>query len=329
MAEEQSQRLIFMGTPVFAAMILEKLLVSRKFDVAAVFCGPDRRVGRGMKMEFCDVKKIAIAHDIPVYQPATLKDGEAASKIQELDPDFLVVAAYGFLIPQEILDIPKKAAINVHASLLPAYRGAAPIQRAIMENFQEEAQTGVSIMQMAKALDAGPVYAQKAVHIRRHDRKSLEWELAQAGGELLVESLEAIGRGHLQPVQQNESGVTWAPKLEKADGIIDWRKSMAEVDALVRGVTPWPGAQTNFMLLGREGEMPVIILPGKLGEKDESLKPGEIVRDRSGLRIACADGWYIPGAIRSQGRREMSAADFANGFCRVKSGLCGIARRAI
>lgn len=327
MAEEQRQRLIFMGTPFFAAKVLQKLLDSRKFDILAVFCGPDRRKGRGMKTEFCDVKKMALAHDIPVWQPSTLKDGEVAVKMRELAPDFLVVAAYGFLIPPEILEIPKKASINVHASLLPAYRGAAPIQRAIIENFQENAQTGVSIMQMEKGLDAGPVYAQKALSIGRHDRRTLEKELALAGGELLVDTLEAISREQIAPVAQDESMVTWAPKLEKTDGVIDWRKGVAEVDALVRGVTPWPGAQTNFLLLGREGEMAVTILPGEIGDSDNTLNPGEIVRDRTGLRIACADGWYLPGAIRPQGHREISPADFANGYCRVKSGLCGIARR--
>lgn len=327
MAEEQRLRLIFMGTPIFAAIILEKLLECRKFDVQALFCGPDRRKGRGMKMEFCESKKVAVAHNLPVFQPATLKNAEAAEIIRSFAPDFLVVAAYGFLIPPDILEIPRYAAINVHASLLPAYRGAAPIQRAIMENFQADAETGVSIMQMAKELDAGPVYFQKAVPIARRDRKTVERELALAGAELLVENLDAIANGGARAVPQDVNLVSWAPKLEKADGLIDWRRTVGEVDALIRGVTPWPGARTNFMLLGREGEIPVTILPGEVGEKADNLKPGEIARDRFGLRVACADGWYVPGAIRPQGGREMASADFANGYCRVKSGLCGLAVR--
>ena len=328
MAEEQRQRLIFMGTPAFAATILEKLLKTEEFDIVGVFCGPDKRLGRGMKLAACETKKLALCYNLPIFQPVSLKNPEIVNAIGNSKPDFLVVAAYGMLIPQEILDIPVKAALNVHASLLPAYRGAAPIQRAIMENGQGTGKTGISIMKVVKALDAGPVYAQAEIAIGRHDRPSLERELAVLGADLLVDTLRELAADKVQALEQDEDKVTWAPKLEKRDGLIDWRKTVAEVDALVRGVTPWPGARTSFMLLGRDGTIPVILTPGEPGEKEENLQPGQIARVKNGLRIACADGWYIPGSVHPEGGREMGAADFANGYCKVKTGLCGLAVNA-
>lgn len=322
MAKGPKRRIVFMGTPAFAAPVLKTLLDSENNEIVAVYTRPDKKSGRGLKTVFSDIKKLALDYDLSLYQPASLRSEEAIADLKTLEPDYLVVAAYGLILPREVLDIPKIAPINVHASLLPALRGAAPIQRAIMENYTENARTGVSIMKMEAGLDTGPVYAHETVLIGRKDYKTLEAALAQCGASLLLRVFDAIEKEGLEALPQDESKASYAKKLEKIDGIIDWSKTAAEVDALVRAVSVWPGAQTSFTFDSSPANIPVSILEGHIGEECKETSGG-IERHKEGLRIACADRWYKVEKLRPQGRKAMSSADFANGQIKARFGLCG------
>lgn len=324
MAEGPKRRIVFMGTPAFAAGILKALLDSEDYETAAVYARPDKKAGRGMKTVFSETKKLALERGLTLRQPASFRSEEAALELASFEPDYLVVAAYGLILPDKVLSVPKIAPVNVHASLLPALRGAAPIQRAIMENPGEDAKTGVSIMKIIPQLDAGPVYAACEVPIMRKDYPELEKDLSRVGASLLLKTLRAIDNEGLAPLPQDESQATFAPKLEKADGFIDWTKSAEEVDALVRAVIPWPGAQTVFSIQSASNDLPITILSGRPGAKSAE-RPGAILRHKNGLSIACADRWYELGQARPQGGKPMSAADLANGRIKSGYGICGSA----
>lgn len=325
MDETQKRRIVFMGTPEFAAIILQRIMDSHKYEISGVYTQPDKKAGRGLKIIQSEVKKLALEYNLPLFQPATLKSEDVQGGLRALRPDYIIVAAYGLLLPQNVLDIPSIAPINIHASLLPAYRGAAPIQRALMDNWEKDGSSGISIMKMVKALDAGPVYAQETVPINGDYFKTYESRLACAGGGLLLSTLEKIEKYKLQPREQDESKATYAPKLEKRDGDIEWNKPAAQIDALVRGLTPWPGARCEIIFNGNELGSNVTILSGIPGGTLNDEKPGAIFRQKDGLRIACADKWYNVINIRPEGKKEMSSAAFANGQCKVKNGFCGLA----
>lgn len=312
-----------MGTSTFSGVILEALLGYDSGELAAVFAQPDKIAGRGLKLSLNAVKKIAIANELPLFQPASLRTPEAEQIVRDLQPDFIVSAAYGLILPKTILDIPAVAALNVHASLLPLYRGAAPIQAAIMDNWQPGGKTGVSIMEMAPAMDAGPVYGKREMAINNMAYPELQAALAKDGAALLLQTLDGIIHSGLRPIPQNEALATYAPKLSKNDGKIDWKQPAMKIDALVRAMTPWPGGQTIFSLDGQEKNMPVVILPGQCGAPCPGVPAGQIYRDKKGLAIACADNWYVLDKVHPAGRREMTASAFANGQCVVKKGLCG------
>lgn len=305
-----------MGTPDFAATILESL-AQANMNILAVYTQPDRPAGRGMAVKTPPAKQVAQKYGFPVYQPASFRSPDAISELASLKPAFLVVASYGLILPQAVLDIPAIAPVNVHASLLPAYRGAAPIQRAIAENWQEGAQTGVSIMRVIHELDAGPVYAIRATPIGRHTARSLTGELARIGAELLLETLPAIANGELVPIAQ-DGAASYAHRLAKKDGVIDWQKPALEVDALVRAMNPWPGAHAIFELSGKR--MPVLIRAGE--PRDLKLAPGEIWLTKDGLMAGCGEGSLRIDLIQPEGRRAISGQDFANGH-RLAPGLAG------
>lgn len=323
MAEMQKPRIIFMGTSAFAANILDKIVSSGIFEIEAVYTQPDKKAGRGLKTVFSPVKKTANSRGLPVFQPASLRNREVQKEFSLHKPDFIVVAAYGLILPQEILDMCNIAPINVHGSLLPQYRGAAPIQRAIMDNWEADAKTGISIMKMTAGLDEGPVYAERAVPIAGRDYGTMEQVLSLEGADLLIEVLKNIIRENLQPQPQDDSRATYAHKLEKKDGRIDWNMPAKQVDALVRGVTPWPGAQTLLEFSGEAEPLAVGILPGKISEPCSSALPGQIFRLKNSLSVACADKFYTLDLVRPQGRKLMKATDFANGHCKTGYGLCG------
>lgn len=325
MDEAQKRRIVFMGTPEFAAIILQKIIDSHKYEISGVYTRPDRKAGRGLKTTRSEVKKLALEYNLPIFQPSSLKSEDVRRDLLALRPDYIIVAAYGLLLPQNVLDIPAMAPINVHASLLPAYRGAAPVQRALMDNLGKSGVSGISIMKMVEALDAGPVYAQEEIPIDGDYFKTYESRLACAGGDLLLSTLEKIEKFKLQPKEQDESRATYAQKLEKSDGNIEWNKPAAMIDALVRALTPWPGAKCRMQFGSNDSGQNVTILSGVQGEDISGEKPGTIARQKDGLRIACADKWYNVINIRPEGRKEMSSAAFANGQCKLKTGICGCA----
>ncbi len=321
--EKNFLNIVFMGTPPFAAHILTQLLQSEFCKVSAVYCQPDRPAGRGKKLMPPAVKVVAQEHELPVYQPLNFKNESDVQTLAALKPDVLVVAAYGLLLPQVVLDIPRIAPINIHGSLLPLYRGAAPIQRAIMDGHLE---TGVAIMQMEAGLDSGPVYCSSAVPVGEHTADSMHDLLAQVGSDTLLEVLAQMAHGKDVPaMEQDHNAFTHAPKLRKEDGLIDFTKSAAQVHAQVRGVTSWPGAQARI-LRPEKDFCDIKFGPGIIGADmgDESeislndaIKPvaGQIWRLKSGsLAVATADKWYVLNKVRPQGKGEMDATAFANGY---------------
>jgi len=317
-----------MGTPPFAASVLERLLAWKGCLVRGVWCQPDRPAGRGHKLTPPAVKLLAERHGLLVRQPEHFKTIETRNELAACKPDILVVAAYGLILPQAVLDIPRLAPINVHASLLPRYRGAAPIQRAIMDGCER---TGVTIMHMDAGLDTGPVYAMREMEIGEHTAGSLHDALARLGGELLITVLADLAGGRAMAVPQPSVGVSYAPKLGKADGRINWEAPVYAVHAQIRAVTPWPGAHAVLYLPARvEGgearKLPVIFAPGKPGGKRLAGIPSGSLwlgADRI-LSLVCQDGLYDVRGLRPAGRAFMSAQDFIHGFLAPgASGVCG------
>jgi methionyl-tRNA formyltransferase len=307
---------VFMGTPDFAAIILRRLAAwagARGDAIAAVYCRQDKPAGRGHRLAPPPIKPAALELGLPVRQPAGFRDENDIRALAGLEPDLLIVAAYGLILPQSVLDIPALGAINVHASLLPRYRGAAPIQRAIING---EASTGITIMRMEAGLDTGPMLRQKALAIGLDDTSgSLHAELADLGARLLLETLAMCADGSFPvPVPQNPALASYAPRMEKRDGFIDWNRPAHEVHARIRGVTPWPGARATAFLPDR-GALPLLIMPGAVGARTHGEEAGAVfgLRDDC-LLVACADRLYHIPAVRPGGRASMTAAAFWNGY---------------
>lgn len=310
-----SPRVLFAGTPEFALASLRALVDSGTKPVA-VLTQPDRPAGRGKKLTQSPVKKFAIDQDIEVLQPATLRTPEIVSALKALRPDILIVAAYGLILPQEVLDIPTQGCLNVHASLLPRWRGAAPIQAAIL---QGDPETGISLMQMTAGLDCGPVYVTEAIAIgddesagKLHDR------LADLGGSLLVRHLAAILEGGIEPVEQDESQTIFAPKIDKRDTVIDWRRSAQDLRRLVRAYNPVPGAWFDL-----DGER-IKVWEVQLTD-DVFGKPGKVVSSgRSGLIVACGENGLHLETVQRPGKRRVTGEEFStsvNIAGKVLSGL--------
>lgn len=312
-----------MGTPAFAATVLEKLARWPGGRVVAVYTQPDRPRGRrGMKLVPSPVKELAERLGLEVRQPVNFRDEAERQALADLRPDIIVAAAYGLLLPRAVLDAARIAPLNVHASLLPRYRGAAPIQRCIMESCSPDAVTGVSLMHMEPSLDTGPVYATRSVPIGCCHAGELTEALARAGADLLVETLPGILDGTVTATPQDHSQATHAAKLAKEDGRIDWSRPVAQVDAHIRGVTPAPGATTR--ILCKDGGVPleVRIMRGQpAGEVlTTSLPPpGTLVRLPAGLAVACADGFYLLDRVRPSGRKDMEGLAFANGYAPLRA----------
>ena len=327
-APQKPLALVFMGTPSFAAKVLERLLAWEGCVVRGVWCRPDRPAGRGNRLTPPAVKTAARSCGLPVHQPEHFKTAEARDALAAYAPDVLVTAAYGLILPQAVLDIPRLAPINVHASLLPRYRGAAPIQRAIMDGCER---TGVSIMRMDAGLDTGPVYAAREMEIGEHTGGSLHDALARLGGELLVDVLADLADGRAEAVPQPDAGASGAPRLCKADGNIDWDAPARAIHAWIRAVTPWPGARAVLCLPpraagGEARELPVTLAPGKPGGPLPAGVPaGSLWLGEDGvLSLACRDALYEVSSLRPADRASMSAAEFIHGFLAPGArGVCG------
>ena len=305
---------VFMGTPDFAVRILERLTAWPGCGIVGVYTQPDRPCGRGRRCRPSPVKELAVKHGLPVFQPQNFKAPEDVDNLRSLDPDVLVVAAYGLILPEAVLESAPLGAVNVHASLLPRWRGAAPIQRCVMAG---EPATGVSIMQMEKGLDTGPVLLQRAVAIGLDDTAgSLHDELAELGGELLVRVLEHLVRGDVRPMPQDHDLATYAPKLSKEEGRIQWDRSAWEVHNHIRGAWPWPGGFFDWKDQASR-TVRITVPPGRLGRALEpgEAAPGEFLGlEGDALAVACKDRVYLLPRLKPANAREMDARAFACGY---------------
>ena len=301
-------RIVFMGTPDFAVPSLEALIAAGH-EVCGVFSQPDKPVGRHQnKLKPTPVKECALAHDIPVFQPAGLRDGEALAQLKELAPELIVVAAYGRLLPDEILALPPKGCINVHSSLLPKYRGSAPIHWAVVNGDKE---TGVTIMDVVAELDGGDILAQVSTPIDPDETvETVHDRLAALGGELLVKTVAQIGDGTVKRVPQDPAQVTYAPMLSRALSPIDWTQSARAIHNKVRGLNPWPATSTDVI----SGDT-VKIYRSAVLDKTVSAQPGTIVAaGKEGIDIACGDGQVLRVLeLQAPGSRRMAAADYLRG----------------
>ena len=305
-------RIIYMGTPDFAVPTLQALIASQH-EVVTVVTNPDRRSGRGKKVTASPVKQAALAAGIPVYQPAKMrKNAEAIAQLTDLAPDLIVVAAYGQILPLEILSIPPMGCLNVHASLLPAYRGAAPINWCIVRG---ESESGVTIMEMEQGLDTGAMVLKGTTSIPEDmTAEQLHDALAAQGAQLILPAIEGLLTGELTPEPQDHALASWAPMIKKEDGLIDWSKSARQVCDLVRGFNPWPGA-TTFHLHGDEATGPIKLHLAKPLELEHSAQPGELLEvSQDELVVACGQGAISCLLLQAPGKRALSARDFLNGY---------------
>lgn len=295
--------IVFMGTPEFAAVTLTSLLTS-KHHIIAVFTQPDKPVGRKLILTPSPVKMLAQQHKIPMFCPSTLKSEEILTRLKALQPDVIVVAAYGMLLPKQILELPKFGCINVHASLLPKYRGAAPIQWSLING---ESETGITIMLMEEKLDAGGIVNQKSIKIEDDDSaKTLFAKLAILGASALLEGLELLTKPDFKAKAQNKVQATFAPKITKEMSNLDFSKPAQQVFNLIRGLDIWPVARTQI------GGKTVKILKAKI-VPNNSLKPGEIAKGKQ-LIIGCADAAIELLTVAPENGKQMSGSAFVNGY---------------
>jgi len=298
--------IVFMGTPDFAEASLAALL-SAGHRVSAVFTQPDKPRGRGMRESFSPVKALALERGIPVYQPVTLKDGEAAELLRSLSPDLLTVVAYGRLLPKEILDIPRLGSINLHGSLLPKYRGAAPIQWAVLNG---DTVTGVTVQYMSPAMDAGDVIAARETQIGEFETSGELFDrLKTLGAELLAETVERIAAGEVVRTPQNEAEATYTRMLDKSMCPIDWTRTPREIVKHICGLDPWPGATAEL------GGTAVRVFGAAYTDHTTSFSPGKIVSaGKAGIEVACGGGGtLLLTEIQPAGKKRMSASAYLLG----------------
>ena len=299
-------KILFMGTPDFALFSL-RALVDAGENVAAVVTQTDKPKGRGMTLTPPPVKVYATGHGIPVFQPKTLKDGAFETELREIDPDIIIVVAYGKILPKYILDYPKFGCINIHGSLLPKYRGAAPMQRAVMAG---ETVTGVTSMYMAEGMDTGDMLLTETVAVAPDDNfEDVHDKLGEAGARVLLRTLDAAKRGELHPIPQNDADATYAAKIEKAECLVDWTWDAARLHDKIRGLSPFPLAYTTL-----PGGKLLKIVRAHPEEADASAPAGTVIAaDKSGIRVACGRGVLVIETATPEGKKAQSAADLVNG----------------
>ncbi|MEW6429407.1 MAG: methionyl-tRNA formyltransferase [Thermodesulfobacteriota bacterium] len=298
-------RIVFMGTPAFAVPSLAALLGHGE-EVAAVVTQPDRPKGRSGKPVPPPVKELALAHAIPVLQPEKIRTTGFRETIAALRPDLLVVTAYGRILPGELLRTPPLGTINVHGSLLPRYRGAAPVQWAIIRG---ETETGITIMQMDEGMDTGDILLPGSLPIAADDTAAtLAVKMADLGGRLLVEALDLLREGRLRPTKQDDSRATLAPPLNKEQGRIDWRRPATEIGCLIRGTDPWPAAFTHLA-----GERLRLFAPRPIGAPADGAPGTILAADSAGLLVACGTERLLITEIQRDGGRRMAVAAFLQG----------------
>lgn len=299
-------KIVFMGTPDFAVSSLKRL-IGDGHEILAVYTQPDKPKNRGMKLMPTPVKEIALTHGIPVFQPKTLRDGAAEAQLRELAPDLIAVAAYGKILPKAILELPRHGCINVHASLLPKYRGSAPIQWAVLNG---DAETGVTIMQMAEGMDTGDMMKQAAVPIGENETaEALYPRLASLGAVLLSQVVHSLDRGMVTWTPQENALATRAPMLTRELSPVDWTKSAAAIHNQVRGLLPWPTATAVL------GGVTFKLYETRLSDLRTNTPAGEILQtDKTGIHVACGDRrTLIVTQLQAEGGKRMGAADYLRG----------------
>ena len=302
-------KIIYMGTPDFAVAPLEAILKAGH-EVTAVVTQPDRQKGRGREVQYSPVKECALSYGIPVLQPLKIKEKDAVEELRKYPADIFVVAAFGQLLSEEILNMPRLGCINIHASLLPAYRGAAPIQWCVING---EEKTGVTIMQMAKGMDTGDILLQKEVVLdEKETGGSLFDRLMETGAELIVEALQRIENGEITPVSQREELATYAGKITKDMGNIDFAKSAVTIERLIRGLNPWPSAFTHY-----KGKILKIWEADVVSEcaNAENPVPGTVIAmDKESFTLATGEGALRIRSLQPEGKKRMSCAEFMRGY---------------
>ena len=305
-------KIAFMGTPEFAVTVLEGLL-NTKHEVGLVATRPDKAKNRGKKIQYTPVKEKALEHNIKVLQPEKVRGNEEfLEELKDYRPDIIVVAAYGQILPKEVLELPKYGCVNVHASLLPRLRGAAPIQRAIIEGDEE---TGVTIMQMSEGLDTGDMLAKESIKIGTMNYSMLHDALAEIGARLMVHTLDLIEEGKISPEPQDDSKSSYAEMVFKQEGKIDFTRQPEAVERLIRGFDPWPGAFCEYedMVMKLWKAQPLCENTGK--------EPGTIIEvSARGIKIACGDGTLLVSEIQIPGKKRVAVSEYLKGN-QIKEGI--------
>lgn len=319
-------RLVFCGTPQFAVPTLKHLLGKSDFEVIAVITQPDRPRGRGQQLSICPVKEVALAANFPIHQPEKIRAPEVQQLLEKLAPDVIVIIAYGQIIPARLVSIPKHGWINLHASLLPKYRGAAPINWAIANG---ETRTGLATMRIDAGMDTGNILLQREMDIAPTETApELAARMSEAGAPLMEETLRGLAAGTIVPHAQNHAEATVAPILKKEDGRIDWGRSSQEIYNRMRGFVPWPGAYTTFRSqtchLWAEPIIDLGPLPSELLDSPSFAaarsKPGTLIGSKNDWLVSCGNTTVLRlQSVKLQGRKQVSASEFANG-ARLKPG---------
>lgn len=296
---------VFMGTPDFAVTVLNGILKT-EHEVGLVVTQPDKAKNRGKKVQFTPVKELAVQHEITVLQPERVRENEEfLRQLKEYAPDIIVVVAYGQILPKEILELPKYGCVNVHASLLPHLRGAAPIQRSIIEGDEE---TGVTIMQMAEGLDTGDMLLKDSIKIGSMNYSELHDALADMGAELIVKVLDMAQKGELKPEPQDDSLASYAKMIFKQDGKIDFTKEPSEVERLIRGFDPWPGAFCDC------GDIVMKLWKAEPCGEDTGKPAGTVVSvSEAGIRVACGSGSLLVSEIQVPGKKRVKVSEYLKG----------------
>lgn len=299
-------RIVFAGTPEFSTPPL-RVLTDSRHELVGVFTQPDRPAGRGRKLAVSPVKALALAHDLPIFQPRTLKTAEAQQTLADLRPDLMIVVAYGLILPQAVLDIPRLGCVNLHASLLPRWRGAAPIQRAILAG---DTETGITLMQMQAGLDTGPMLLRSACPIHPGQTGGeLHDELSILGARVLADALADLETGRLTPQPQDDALASYAHKLDKAEALVDWNLPATEIERQILAFNPWPVAQTQW-----DGQ-PLRLWRAQAltAAGPEGTPPGSVVAATAeGVDIATGQGLLRLMQLQRPGKKPVSAADFVN-----------------
>ncbi len=303
-------RVVFMGTPPLASEILGALLEDEAFEVSGVVTQPDRPKGRDLKLTPSPVKELALEHGLRVLQPEKARGGEFAADLRDLLPDVIAVAAYGQILPQAILDLPPLGCLNVHTSLLPRHRGAAPIQYALLKG---DAETGVTIMKMDAGMDTGDILTcEKTAITAEDDAQTLHDRLAALGAQLLVKTIPAWAKGSIEPQRQSSDGVTYAPRIKKTEGLLDWKLPARELWSKVRALVPWPCA---FTYVPAQPQAHLLkIWKAESCERSGSGSPGQVIEaDKEGLVVACGAGALRLLEVQREGGRRLETKQFLAG----------------